>query len=98
LKDWTLTTAIQVASGIPLTPIVPNQLATGTGITGTVRADLTGLPIYAAPPGFFLNPAAFADPLPGQWRNAGRNIITGPGLFSLNGSAGRVFRVSERKS
>jgi hypothetical protein len=97
-KDWTFTTAIQVASGLPLTPVVLNRVATGAGITGTVRADLTGLPIYAAPAGFFLNPAAFAAPPPGDWGDAGRNIITGPALFSLNASLGRVFRIVDRRS
>ena len=30
--------------------------------------------------------------------DAGRDIITGPMQFSLNASAGRVFRLSDRKS
>jgi hypothetical protein len=97
-KDWTFTTAIVVSSGLPLTPLVLNRVATGTGITGTVRADLTGLPIYGAPSGLFLNPAAFAVPAAGTWGDAGRNIITGPMQFSLNASAGRVFRLGEKHS
>ncbi|MBV8902995.1 MAG: TonB-dependent receptor, partial [Acidobacteriia bacterium] len=56
-------------------------------------------PIYAAPAGLYLNPAAFVAPLAGQWGSAGRDIITGPMLFSLNGSIGRVFRLpGERRS
>jgi len=34
----------------------------------------------------------------GEWGDAGRNIITGPGQFSLNASAGRTFRLGERKN
>jgi hypothetical protein len=98
VKDWTFTSAIVVSSGLPLTPIVLNRVATGTGITGSVRADLTGLPIYAASGGLALNPLAFAQPLAGEWGNAGRDIITGPAQFSLNASAGRVFRIGERRS
>ena len=30
------------------------------------------------PDGYYLNPAAYAAPAPGQWGNAGRNSITGP--------------------
>ncbi|PWU04114.1 MAG: TonB-dependent receptor [Terriglobia bacterium] len=97
-KDWTFTTAIVVSSGLPLTPVVLDRVATGTGITGTVRADVTGLPVSEAPAGFYLNPAAFTSPAPGAWGGAGRNIITGPMQFSLNASAGRVFRVGERRS
>ncbi len=44
-----------------------------------------------APEGRHLNPAAYTAPLPGQWGNAGRDSITGPAQFSLNGSMGRNF-------
>jgi trimeric autotransporter adhesin len=44
-----------------------------------------------------LNPAAFISPI-GQWGNAGRNIITGPSMFSLNGSFSRTIRLGERRS
>ncbi|MBV9747076.1 MAG: TonB-dependent receptor [Acidobacteriia bacterium] len=98
-KDWTFQTTMQVASGLPLTPTVANLIDTGTGISKAVRADLTGSPIYAAPAGLYLNPAAFVAPPAGQWGNAGRDIITGPMLFSLNGSIGRVFRLpGERRT
>jgi hypothetical protein len=56
-----------------------------------MRPDVTGAPVYEAPPGFHLNRAAFAAPLPGAWGNAGRNSITGPSVFTLNGSLSRVF-------
>jgi hypothetical protein len=95
LKDWTLTSAISTGSGMPLTPTVGGvrSTTTGTGITGSLRADATGLPVNPADLGL-----AFAIPAAGQWGNAGRDTITGPTQFSLNGSAGRTFRVTERKS
>jgi hypothetical protein len=71
---------------------------TGTGITGSLRADATGLPVSAAAPGQPFNYLAFTIPPAGQWGNAGRDTITGPTQFSLNGSLGRTFRVTERKS
>jgi len=100
LKDWTLTNAISVGSGLPLTPTVGGvrSTTTGTGITGSLRADATGLPVNDAAPGQPFNYLAFAIPAAGQWGNAGRNTITGPTQFSLNGSLGRTFRVTERKS
>jgi trimeric autotransporter adhesin len=98
-KNWTFQSTLQVGSGLPLTPTVGSLVDGGTGISNAVRADLTGAPIYAAPPGLFLNPAAFTPPPSGQWGNAGRDILTGPMLFSLNQSVGRVFRLpGERKS
>jgi hypothetical protein len=99
LKDWTLTNTISVGSGMPLTPTVGGvrSTTTGTGITGSLRADAV-LPVDAAAPGQPFNTLAFAIPAPGHWGNAGRNTITGPTQFSLNGSLGRTFRVTDRKS
>ena len=100
IKDWTVTTNVTVGSGLPETPVVLNNrsVAGGTGVTGTLRADLTGLDILAAPLDLAFNPAAFAAPPAGAWGDAGRNILPGPAQFSLNGSAGRVFRIDERRS
>jgi hypothetical protein len=95
VKDWTLSTLISAGSGLPETPVyfVPTP---GTGITGTIRPDYTGAALYAAPPGFFLNPAAYRAPQPGEWGNAGRNSITGPAQFALGASLARTFRMSDR--
>ena len=87
LRGWTVMTEWRVGSGLPLTPIIIAPVQ-GTGITGNLRPDRTGAPLYT---GTFLNPAAFALPAAGQWGNAGRNSITGPGQFSLDASIGRMF-------
>jgi hypothetical protein len=97
-KDWTFSATSIVASGLPETPVILNRVATGTGITGTVRADYIGGSLAPTLPGYGFNAAAFANPLLGQWGDAGRDIITGPMQFSLNASAGRVFRLGERRS
>jgi len=95
LKEWTFTTSITAGTGLPLTPtyFAPTQ---GTGFVGSNRPDYTGAPVYAAPPGLFLNPAAYAAPISGQYGNAGRDSITGPSQFSLNASMARVFRLTDR--
>lgn len=100
-KDWTFTNGLTWRAGTPLTATVGGNLATvtGTGITGTVRADATGLPIDAPEgSGQPFNLAAFAVPAPGRWGNAGRNTIWGPSVWALNGSMGRLFRLGERRS
>ncbi len=97
LKDWTLGTQFDIATGTPQTPIVLRPIA-GTGVTGSLRPDYTGAPLYDAPGGFFLNPAAFTPPTPGRWGNAGRNTITGPSQFVMNASLGRTLRSNERVS
>ena len=94
-KEWTIATQVTAGSGLPLTPIYLAAVS-GTGVTGTIRPDYTGAPLYAAPSGLFLNPAAYTPPVPGQWGDAGRNSITGPGQFTLSASVGRTFRLTDR--
>lgn len=92
LKEWSFLTQITVGSGFPETPIYL-AATPGTGVTGSLRPEYTGAPLYAAPPGLALNPSAYAVPPPGQWGSAGRYSITGPAQFSLNASIGRTFRL-----
>jgi hypothetical protein len=100
VKDWTFNNTITVGSGLPLTPTVGGirSTTTGTGITGNVRANATGLSVNDAASGQPFNFAAFALPAAGQWGDAGRNTITGPVQFGLNASLGRVIRVGERRN
>ena len=46
----------------------------------------------------YFNTLAFVLPLPGQFGNAGRNTIPGPGSVSLNASFGRGFGLGERRN
>ncbi len=94
-KEWTIMTQLTAGSGLPLTPMYLAAVA-GTGVTGSIRPDYTGAPLYAAPAGLFLNPAAYTAPAPGQWGDAGRNSITGPGQLAVNLSLGRTFRWRDR--
>jgi hypothetical protein len=95
VKEWTFTAQLTAGNGLPLTPVYLSNVV-GTGVTGTIRPSLTGAPVNMAPAGFFLNPAAYTAPAPGQWGNAGRDSITGPAQFALNASFGRTFRLSNR--
>jgi hypothetical protein len=88
-KGWTVTTQLTAGSGLPLTPIYLTSVA-GTGVTGTIRADVTGVANDLAD-GTYANPAAFAPPAAGRWGNAGRNSIRGPAQFGLNMGLGRSF-------
>jgi hypothetical protein len=94
-KEWTLAGQLNVGSGLPQTPVYFAAVP-GTGVTGTLRPNVTGLPVYEAPDGLFLNPAAFSAPTAGQWGNAGRNSITGPSQFALTASLGRSFPWRDR--
>jgi len=94
-KEWTVSTTIKLASGLPQTPTVP-EAVTGAANIGSIRANYVGGPIYLKSPGVYLNPAAFAAPAAGQWGNARRNSITGPNQFSLNATMQRSFRLTNR--
>jgi trimeric autotransporter adhesin len=94
-KEWTVQSNLTIGSGLPLTPVYFAATA-GTGITGSRRPDATGASVYAAPAGFFLNPAAYRVPDPGSWGNAGRNSITGPSQFALNASFRRSIPWRDR--
>jgi hypothetical protein len=89
-KGWTLISQINTGSGLPATPIY-GATVVGTGVTGPLRPDSTGVAVQAAAQGRHLNPAAYTAPKAGQWGTAGRNSIVGPGQFTLNASLGRTF-------
>lgn len=98
LKDWTMSSSINVRSGSPFTAIMGGSRSQvgGTAVGNTLRANASGADILAE--GTLFNTSAFAPPAPGDWGNAGRNTIPGPTTFTLNGSFGRIFRLGERRS
>jgi hypothetical protein len=94
LKEWTVQTQIVAGAGLPETPIYL-AATPGTGVTGSIRPNVTGASIHKAAAGLFLNPAAYTAPTAGQWGNAARDSITGPGQFTLNASLARTFRLKD---
>ena len=94
-KDWTFVLQPTAGTGMPLTPIYLAAVS-GTGVTGSIRPDYTGAPLYSDTGGRNLNPAAYTAPPAGEWGDAGRNSITGPAQFSMNASMARTFRVTDR--
>ena len=94
LSNWTLNSNISVQSGTPFTARLLGNAAnnSGTGNSFSERPDQVAdpsLPRDQRDPLHFFNTAAFALPPAGRFGNAGRNTITGPGLFTVNGSVGR---------
>ena len=97
-KEWTVVTTINAGSGLPLNPFILAPAGT-TGVTGSIRPNYTGAPLYSnLPPGYDVNPAAFVQAPAGRWGNAGRNTITGPDQFTMNASLRRTFRLKDRYS
>ncbi len=92
LKEWTVSSLISAGSGLPETPVFLAAVP-GTGVTGTIRPDLTGAPIYETSDGYHLNVAAYKAPVAGQWGTVGRDSITGPDQFSLDAALARTFQL-----
>lgn len=96
-REWTVVTDITVGSGTPETPVYVGTLP-GTSCSNCMRPNATGADPKAAPPGFFVNPAAFASPAPGTFGNARKGSIIGPGQFAMNASMARTFPLRDRMS
>ena len=88
--DWT------IASGHPFTAHVLGDFGdVQRGTNGTLRADVTGQPVILPNPTIaeWFNTAAFAVPPLGQFGNAGRNTIPGPGKVVFNMTASKQIRL-----
>lgn len=94
-KEWTIGTTMAAGTGRPLTPVYLVGL-NGTGYTGLVRPNVTGESVYSGSSGRRLNPAAYSAPSTGEFGNAGRFSITGPGTLTLDASLSRTFRLTKR--
>lgn len=95
-KEWTVMTRMSAGSGLPATPTFLDAVQ-GTGVTGPLRPNVTGTPLYTSQAGRFLNAAAYAAPAAGQWGNARRDSIIGPDVFTLDGALARTFRLKGTK-
>ena len=95
--DWMISGNSIIQSGNYFTPRVLGSAVnnSGTGANQSERADYDGQPI-SLPSGQqttteFFNTLAFLAPLPGEFGDAGRNIIEGPGLVNLNVSMNKTI-------
>lgn len=85
--NWQFAGNFTMSSGSPYTARVLGAIGDVAGGTyGTLRADVTGLPVSLSNPtvAAFFNTGAFAVPAPGTFGNAGRNTIEGPGIVNLD--------------
>ena len=87
-------------SGRPLTPAlsVDNSNTGNSGsIFGQDRPHLVGSPQLSNPtPERFFDPAAFAIPAALSFGTAGRNVLRGPGLATVDLALVRTFELGER--
>jgi hypothetical protein len=92
---------LTVASGTPFSPrIFGSRSDLGRGANGSLRPDLVpGQSITLSDPTIqeWFNVAAFTHPA-GQFGDAGRNIIIGPGMVDLDMAVSKTIQVKEMQS
>ena len=98
LGDWTWSGTFTVQSGTPWTARLLNAYSdVNSGVNGALRANYNGQPIQLSNPsvGEWFNTAAFSAPLTGQFGNAGRNTIIGPGMVDFDMALSKNFPIRE---
>ena len=93
--------ALARAQSAPPVAILTNTDGLGFGITSVSRPNVVpGVPLViqnpSAPGGKRINPAAFTVPPNGVQGNLGRDVVRGFGLFQIDTSLRRDFRIAER--
>ena len=114
LSAWSLSGDFTIASGLWYTPrVLGNSLDIDRGVSGSLRADVTGAPITLANPSAtaWFNTAAFCAPSTSSgtantcvnpngtaFGDAGRNIIQGPGEVVVDMSLSKTITIKETRA
>jgi len=96
---WQVNAIISAQTGFPFTPLVgfnqSNDGDTRNPDRVSINPNFSGSVIEGSPSQWY-NPAAFLLPAAGTFGSAGRDILTAPGLLSLDSSMFKTFRLGER--
>jgi len=103
LGGWQISAVASVHSNVPFTPVLAFDNADLRSLLTSERPDLAGNPytgacssgIRVGTPSCWFNPNAFALPPPGQFGNAGRNILRGPGFSQFDLALQKGFQLTE---
>ena len=99
--DWQWSGDLTIASGLPFTPRLLNNITdVNRGSNGTLRPDVVpGQSVSLANPsiGEWFNKAAFVAPPPGQYGNARRNSIIGPGTKVFDMAFTKIISLKESR-
>ena len=105
LGGWQVSAVANVHSGLPFTPVLAFDNADVQSLLTAERPDLVGNP-YAGScpngakvgtPSCWFSPSAFAVPPAGEFGNAGRNILRGPGFAQFDPALHKDFAIAERR-
>src|SRR5580658_7426537 len=101
LGGWQVSAVASIHSGPPFTPVLSFDNADVQSLLIAERPNLVGNPYAGACPNgakvgalsCWFNPDAFAVPPPGQFGNAGRNILRGPGFVQFDPALHKDFAI-----
>ncbi|MBI4888600.1 MAG: TonB-dependent receptor [Acidobacteria bacterium] len=102
VEGWQVSAVGTFAAGVPFTPIIPGD-SDRDGSTDNVNRPnvvpgVSTKPAGGRTPEHWYNPEAFAFPGAGFRGNAGRNILQGPGLATIDLSIVKAQRLAGRTS
>ena len=100
---WQVSAVASVHSNVPFTPVLSFDNADLRSLLTSERPDLAGNPYTGVcpngtnvgTPSCWFNPTAFAVPAPGQFGDAGRNILRGPGFAQFDLALQKDFQLRE---
>jgi len=99
IGNWQLSGIQTWQSGLPFTPQLSYNPSNDGDTRNPVRPSLNPnfkRQVILGGPSRYFDPAAFTQPLPGTYGNAGRNILQGPGLVETDISLTKKLSLSER--
>jgi hypothetical protein len=100
---WQISAVAGVHSNVPFTPVLSFDNAGLQSLLTSERPDLVGNPYTGVcpngskvgTPSCWFNPSAFALPPPGEFGNAGRNILRGPAFAQFDVALQKRFQLKE---
>jgi hypothetical protein len=100
---WQTSAVVGVHSNVPYTPVLSFDNADLQSLVVAERPNLVGNPYRGVCPNgarvgtplCWFNPSAFALPPPGEFGNAGRNILRGPGFAQFDLALKKSFQLTE---
>jgi hypothetical protein len=106
LGGWQISGIASVHSNVPFTPVLAFDNADLQSLLTSERPNLVGNPYAGACPNgsrvgtasCWFNPGAFAVPPPGQFGDAGRNMLRGPDFAEFDSALQKTFQLTEGKN
>jgi outer membrane receptor protein involved in Fe transport len=100
LGGWQLNSIVTARSGFPFNPVISFNNSNDGNSDNIERPDwapgFTPESAVTGDPNRYFNPEAFRIAPPGQYGNVGRNVLTGPGLFTVDLSLLKTAKLGER--